>query len=64
MKTDAETNCILHCTTLKNLKKRKYLISANFGALNTKMALKIQNWLWLLSNGRELIKMSYRSAEK
>jgi hypothetical protein len=64
VEADTEANCILHCATLKNSKKRKYLISANFGALNTKIALKIQNWFWFLSNGRDLIKMSYWLAEE
>jgi hypothetical protein len=66
MKTDIEANFILLCATLKNSKKRRYLISANFGVWNTKMALKIENWLWFLNYSyvRDLIKMIRRSAEE
>jgi len=47
----------------KKLWGGKYLILANFGVLNTKITLNIENWLWLPSYRRDLLKISYSPAD-
>ena len=37
---------LLKCVTRKALRKRNYIILDKFGVLNTKMVLKIENYLW------------------
>jgi hypothetical protein len=50
------------CSTQK-ITETRIPIVANFGMMNTKMTLKIENWLWFPSYGRDLIRMSYCSAD-
>ena len=42
----------------------EYLILPNFGMLNMKVVLNIENWLWFPSYIRDLIKMSYHSVDE
>lgn len=55
--------CVTLCN-IQNIQKQKYLFLFNFGVLNMKMTLKIENWLWFASYGRDLIRGSYCSADE
>jgi hypothetical protein len=41
-----------------------YLILGNFGVLDMKMRLRIENCFWFKSYGMDLIRTSYRSADE
>jgi hypothetical protein len=44
--------------------ENKILNLINFGVLNKKMTLKIENWLWFPSYRRDIIRMRYHTVDE
>jgi len=59
------TICIFRTLcNIQNIQKQKYLFLFNFGVLNMKMTLKIENWFWFASYGRDLLRASCCPADE